>query len=145
MTGPEKALHGSADLDLAALNAWGERFGASLTAPALVTLAGELGAGKTTLAQAICRGCGVTEPVTSPTFALVHEYRTATAPVFHLDLFRIGSTRELASLGWDEILGGNAVVLLEWPERAGTALPAPSHAITLAHLAGAPDRRRIAW
>ena len=83
---PAVVTHGTADLDLAGLTAWGEAFGASLSAPCIVTLDGELGAGKTTLAQAICRGCGVADSVTSPTFALVHQYRGTRAMVFHLDL-----------------------------------------------------------
>ena len=137
--------HGNADLDLAALSVWGEQFGATLSAPSLITLDGELGAGKTTLAQAICRGCGVTESVTSPTFALVHQYRGTRAMVFHLDLYRIDSPRDLANLAWDEIVGANAVVLVEWPVRAGALLPEPDVAISLEHLVGDTTRRRLAW
>ena len=68
---------------------WGERFGRVASPPLVVTLTGELGAGKTTLVQAICRGYGVTEDVTSPTFALVHRYAAPRSPVFHLDLYRL--------------------------------------------------------
>jgi len=139
------AVHGTLDLDLAGLTAWGEAFGASLPVPHLITLDGELGAGKTTLAQAICRGCGVTEAVTSPTFALVHQYRGARAMVFHLDLYRIDAPRELANLAWDEVIGANAIVLVEWPERAGALLPTPDAAIALAHLTGDATRRRLTW
>ena len=145
MTTFAATVHGCDELDRDALAAWGERFGASLAVPALVTLTGDLGAGKTTIAQAICRGLGVTEPVTSPTFALVHQYRGTKGMVFHLDLYRIGSPHELANIGWDDILGANAVVLVEWPERAGATLPPPDHRLALAHLESAPDRRRLAW
>ena len=145
MTSAAIAPHGAADLDLTALAAWGEQFGAALSTPALVTLDGELGAGKTTLAQAICRGCGVTESVTSPTFALVHQYRGTRAMVFHLDLYRIDAPRELANLAWDEIVGANAVVLVEWPGRAGALLPKPDVAISLAHMVGDVNHRRLAW
>ena len=74
------------------LVAWGEALGRAVSPPLVVALAGDLGAGKTTLAQAMCRGYGVTEPVTSPTFALVHRYDAARSPVYHLDLYRIRAT-----------------------------------------------------
>src|SRR5688500_14350644 len=67
---------------------WGESFGRAARAPLLVTIRGDLGAGKTTLAQAICRGLGVLDEVTSPTYALVHQY-AGRAPVYHLDLYRL--------------------------------------------------------
>lgn len=135
----------TADLTLAELTAWGERLGAALQPPALVTLAGDLGAGKTTLVQAIGRGYGVVQPVTSPTFALVHEYEGARSPLFHLDLFRLQGPHELANIGWDDVLAARAVVCVEWPDRAQGALPAAAAAITLAHIPEAPHRRRLTW
>ena len=72
---------------------WGERFGRAAPAAARRRLTGELGAGKTTLVQAICRGYGVTDDVTSPTFALVHRYSAPRAPVYHLDLYRLRAPR----------------------------------------------------
>ena len=125
--------------------AWGRRLGEALAAPALVTLEGDLGAGKTTLVKAVCEGLGVEEPVTSPTFALVHQYRGARGMVFHLDLYRIMAPQDLANLAWDEILGANAVVLVEWPERAGPALPSPEVAVRLAHVEANPGVRSVAW
>ena len=135
----------TADLTLAELTAWGERLGAALLPPALVTLVGDLGAGKTTLVQAICRGYGVSQPVTSPTFALVHEYEGARSPVFHLDLYRLKGPQELANIRWHDVLAAHAVVCVEWPDRAHGALPAAAVAITLAHVPEAPDRRRVTW
>lgn len=126
-----------------ALMAWGESFGRNLRAPCLVTLAGDLGAGKTTLVQAICRGVGVTDPVTSPTFALVHEYAGGAAPVYHLDLYRLRDPRELLQLGWGEIVDAHAIVLVEWPERAGGELPRGAVRLTLAHVAGRDDVREL--
>jgi tRNA threonylcarbamoyladenosine biosynthesis protein TsaE len=102
---------------------WGERLGKASHAPLVITLAGELGSGKTTLAQAICRGYGVAEPVTSPTFAIVHRYDASRSPVFHLDLYRLRGPEELTNIGWDEIVSSHALVLVEWPERARGALP----------------------
>ncbi len=108
---------------LEAMQQWGEAVGRALRLGDVLLLSGDLGAGKTTLSQAICRGLGVTEPVTSPTFTVVHEYVGAVGPVRHLDLYRLRSARELDTLGWDEHVGGDAVVLVEWPERAAGRLP----------------------
>lgn len=123
------------------LVAWGERFGRAAAAPLVVTLAGDLGAGKTTLAQAICRGYGVTEPVTSPTYALVHQYASPRGAVYHLDLYRIERSDELDGLGWDEITGADALVLVEWPSRAEGRLPAHAVTLDLEHLVGDDGRR----
>jgi tRNA threonylcarbamoyladenosine biosynthesis protein TsaE len=128
-------------LTIGELTAWGERFGRTARAPLVVTLAGDLGAGKTTLAQAICRGYGVTEQVTSPTFALVHRYDAPRSPVYHLDLYRLRGPQELTNIGWDEIVFSQSLVLVEWPERAAGLLP-PHVSIDLEHDA-ADDTRRI--
>jgi tRNA threonylcarbamoyladenosine biosynthesis protein TsaE len=140
---PPLAPRGHLALTLDELVAWGERFGRAAHAPLVVTLAGDLGAGKTTLAQAICRGYGVTEAVTSPTYAIVHEYRAPASPVYHLDLYRLERPDDLVNIGWDEIVGSRALVLVEWPERAAGRLPADAVPIDLEHLAGDPDRRLL--
>ncbi len=122
-------------LTLRELEARGLAIGRELRAPALVTLMGELGAGKTTLVQAICRGLGVTEPVTSPTFALIHEYVAPRVRVVHCDLYRLETERDVASLGLDDVLADpHAIVLVEWPERAGQLLPDPTLRVMLAHV-----------
>ena len=120
---------------------WGEAFGRALSAPLVVTLAGELGAGKTTLAQAICRGYGVVEAVTSPTFAIVHQYAAPASPVYHLDLYRIERVAELDNIGWDEIVTAHALVLIEWPDRAGSLVPSDHVPIDIEYAPGDPDRR----
>ena len=122
------------------LMAWGEAFGHAAMPPLIVTLAGDLGAGKTTLAQAICKGYGVSESVTSPTFALVHRYESARSPVYHLDLYRIQRPAELVNLGWDEICMSHALVIVEWPERAGDLVP-PGHVPIDLEYAPDPDHR----
>lgn len=125
-----------------ALEARGVAIGHALRAPALVTLQGDLGAGKTTFVQAICRGLGVRDPVTSPTFALMNEYIAQSTRVVHCDLYRLESVRDVASLGLDDYLADpSAVLLIEWPERASGVLPAPTLAITLAHSSDDPDIR----
>lgn len=125
------------------LRAWGEDLGRSLKAPALVTLEGELGAGKTTLAQAICRGLGIREDVTSPTFALVNEYRVEGTTVYHLDLYRLRGPEDLTNLGWDDIVNSGQIVLVEWPERAGYRLPTDAIRVRLEHVPDDDQHRRL--
>lgn len=126
------------------LDGLGVAIGHSLTAPALVTLRGDLGAGKTTIVQAICRGLAVTEPVTSPTFALIHEYAAPAARVVHCDLYRLETPRDVMSLGLDDLLSDpSAILLVEWPERAGALLPAPTLSLLLEHVPGNADVRQV--
>lgn len=125
------------------LVAWGEQLGRTLRPPAVITLAGDLGAGKTTLTQAICRGYGVRDEVTSPTFAIVHVYEAAKSVVHHVDLFRLQGPRDLQNVGWDDITRGDSIVIVEWPERAGTAIPRNAVAFELGFVAGDPTRRRL--
>ena len=138
---PALATRGRIALTRQELVAWGERFGAAARPPLVVALSGELGAGKTTLAQAICRGFGVDEPVTSPTFALVHRYTSPSGAVYHLDLYRLRAATELTNIGWDEITTAHALVIVEWPERSGDRFPADAVRIELEHDADDPDRR----
>jgi tRNA threonylcarbamoyladenosine biosynthesis protein TsaE len=92
------------------------------SAGAVVTLAGELGAGKTTLARSLLRALGVTGTVRSPTYTLLEPYRVAGRELLHLDLYRLGGADELAALGYRELASGDALLLVEWPERAAGAL-----------------------
>jgi tRNA threonylcarbamoyladenosine biosynthesis protein TsaE len=138
---PVLAEHGALAMDEHELRDWGRRFGRAARAPLVVTLTGELGAGKTTLVQAICEGYGVREEVTSPTFALVHEYEAPRSPVHHLDLYRLDRPDQLDAIGWDELLSGHALVLIEWPDRAGDRLPAGRVSLSLQHLPDDPGRR----
>jgi tRNA threonylcarbamoyladenosine biosynthesis protein TsaE len=120
---------------------WGTRLGRQINPPLVVTLEGDLGAGKTTLARAICAGYGVRDEVTSPTFAIVHVYDAPKSPVYHIDLFRIDGPRDLQNIGWDDIVQGDALVLIEWPERASELLP-PGHVpIELQHVEDDHERR----
>ena len=90
----------------------------------VITLAGPLGAGKTTLTQAIARGLGV-DPriyVTSPTFSLLHEYQ-GRIPLYHMDLYRLAGEDEIESLGFPEYLYGSGLTVIEWPDRLGSLMP----------------------
>jgi tRNA threonylcarbamoyladenosine biosynthesis protein TsaE len=120
---------------------WGVRLGRQIVPPLTITHDGDLGAGKTTLARAICEGFGVRDEVTSPTFAIVHVYDAPRAPVYHVDLYRLDGPRDLQNIGWDDMMQSDALVLIEWPERAGQLLPADHLPIQLQHIEGDPDRR----
>ncbi len=111
--------------NLDSLNAWGRAVGKALVAPGVIALEGDLGAGKTTLARAICAGLGVEnlQAVTSPTFSLIQEYQSAGGRVFHIDLYRLKGPQEVEALGWDELLSQKAILLVEWPDRAGDLFP----------------------
>lgn len=134
-----------AELTEEALRAWGETLGATVAPGTIFALEGDLGAGKTTLAQAIARGWGVASEVTSPTYAIVHEYTAPRGPLHHLDLYRLERPEQIAQIGWDEILRSRGLVIIEWPDRAADALPRAIRRIRLAHLAADPSRRQVAW
>jgi len=104
--------------------ALGERLARSLPRPATVLLIGNLGAGKTTLAKGIVKGLGAAQPeeVSSPTFTLIHEYGSPAA-VYHVDLYRIDSARDAATLGLDDLFDAGAIVLIEWGERFPELMP----------------------
>lgn len=116
------------------LESEGEALGRRLEPGELVTFEGDLGAGKTTLIKAVARGLGVRGPATSPTYALVHRYRGARGPVFHLDCFRLRTSDEAADLDWEGLLREGDAILVEWPERAGDWLPQPSRRLRLYHV-----------
>jgi tRNA threonylcarbamoyladenosine biosynthesis protein TsaE len=138
---PPRADRGHLKLTEGELRHWGEELGRSITPPLLVTLTGELGVGKTTLAQAICLGYGVRDEITSPTYALIHEYRAPKSAVFHIDLYRLDSPDQLTNIGWDEIVSSRSLILVEWPERAGQRLPDDHLPIDLDYVADDPSRR----
>jgi tRNA threonylcarbamoyladenosine biosynthesis protein TsaE len=138
---PPLAERGHLKLTERELREWGENLGRSISPPLLITLTGELGVGKTTLAQAICLGYGVHDTITSPTYALVQEYSAPRSAVFHIDLYRVESPDQLTNLGWDDIVVSRALILVEWPERAGPRLPEDHLPIDLDYIAGDATRR----
>ncbi len=100
----------------------GERIGRLLRAGDVVLLSGELGAGKTVLAQGIGRGLGVTDPIKSSSFVIMNEYEGATLRLYHADLYRLEDPEQVAELALDE-LAEKGVLVVEWPERAPNEMP----------------------
>jgi tRNA threonylcarbamoyladenosine biosynthesis protein TsaE len=99
--------------------AFGRTLSELLSPPKLVLLRGDLGAGKTTLVKGIAAGfeAAEEEDVTSPTFTLVHEYRGPRANLYHIDLYRVDTQRQLETLGLDDLREGNSTLLIEWGEK----------------------------
>jgi tRNA threonylcarbamoyladenosine biosynthesis protein TsaE len=122
------------------LSRFGEALGAGLTPPAVIGLSGELGSGKTTLVQAICRGLGARALATSPTYALVHHYEAGATPVYHVDCYRLRHPDEARDLGFDDMVREGAIVLIEWPERAGPWAPPLDRHFQLAYTDAADAR-----
>ncbi len=116
--------------DTQATETLGRALAQTRPAPAAVHLQGDLGAGKSTLARALLRELGVQGAIRSPTYTLVERYAVPGGEAWHLDLYRIGAAAELDFLGLDEAVA--TLWLIEWPEKAGLALPAPDLRILLA-------------
>jgi tRNA threonylcarbamoyladenosine biosynthesis protein TsaE len=122
--------------------ALGRMLASGLAPPKIVLLRGDLGAGKTTLVKGIAEGfyAASQEDVTSPTFTLVHEYRGAKASLFHIDLYRVDTPRQLETLGLDDLVSENSVLLIEWGEKFARFERERDVEITLQRL-GENDRR----
>ncbi|HSE52703.1 MAG TPA: tRNA (adenosine(37)-N6)-threonylcarbamoyltransferase complex ATPase subunit type 1 TsaE [Gemmatimonadales bacterium] len=127
-------------LDEQALGQVARDLGELLEPGAVVWLEGELGAGKTTFARSLVGALGVPGPAPSPTYALVHHYDGRRGPVYHVDCYRLGSPDEARDLDWETLITGDAL-LIEWPERAGSWAPRPTHRIRLAHTPDAALRQ----
>ena len=99
--------------------AYGHALAGELTPPLIILLRGDLGAGKTTLVKGIAEGfhAARAEDVTSPTFTLIHEYRGPRAVLYHIDLYRIDTERELETLALDDLLAPASILLIEWGEK----------------------------
>jgi tRNA threonylcarbamoyladenosine biosynthesis protein TsaE len=99
--------------------ALGEDLARRLQPPKVVVLSGDLGAGKTTLVKGMAQGLNAAseQDVTSPTFTLVHEYRGPTATLYHIDLYRVETARELETLGIDDLISDSSVLVIEWGDK----------------------------
>jgi tRNA threonylcarbamoyladenosine biosynthesis protein TsaE len=99
--------------------AYGRALAAELSPPLIVLLRGDLGAGKTTLVKGIAEGFGAAQAddVASPTFTLIHQYRSPCVVLYHIDLYRIDTERELETLALDDLLAPDSILLIEWGEK----------------------------
>lgn len=99
--------------------ALGQKLSAQFLPPKLVVLRGDLGAGKTTLVKGIVEGftAALSKEVSSPTFTLVHEYRAPRAEIYHIDLYRVETARQLETLGLDDLISARSILLIEWGEK----------------------------
>ncbi len=105
----------------------------------VVAYRGDLGAGKTAFTRGLARGLGAKEPVTSPTYTIVNEYLSGRMPLFHFDMYRLGSAEELFDIGWEDYLDRGGVCAVEWSENVEEALENPI-AVTIEKL-GEESRR----
>lgn len=99
----------------------GQRLGETLRGGEVVAYLGELGAGKTAFTRGLARGLGISMRVTSPTYTIVNEYTGGRLPLFHFDMYRLGSEEELFDIGWEDYLARGGVCAVEWSERAEDA------------------------
>jgi tRNA threonylcarbamoyladenosine biosynthesis protein TsaE len=120
----------------------GDALAAFLRRGDVVSLTGDLGAGKTTFVQGVARGLGVQEPVLSPTFTLVREY-TGSLPVYHLDVYRLDRIQDVLDLGFEEILDRGGVVFIEWGDAIEALLPTSHLQVELTLFDGDDSRRRL--
>jgi tRNA threonylcarbamoyladenosine biosynthesis protein TsaE len=102
----------------------GARLAANIRAGDVLALVGDLGAGKTQFVKGLARALGSHEVVTSPTFTLLHEYKGNSLPIYHFDFYRIENVAAVRAIGFDEVVFGNGVSIIEWADRFPDAIPA---------------------
>ena len=100
----------------------GQRLGETLRGGEVVAYLGELGAGKTAFTRGLARGLGISMRVTSPRYTIVNEYTGGRLPLFHFDMYRLGSEEELFDIGWEDYLARGGVCAVEWSENVSGAM-----------------------
>lgn len=108
-----------------------EKVSGLLKSGGVVTLDGDLGAGKTVFSKGIAKGLGITDPVTSPTFIIMQEYEGGRLPLYHFDVYRIEDPEELYAIGADEYINGNGVCLIEWAVQVEELIPEDAVRVTI--------------
>lgn len=109
----------------------GKMMGEKATPGMLICLDGDLGVGKTLFSKGFAAGLGITEPVSSPTFTLVHEYSEGRLPFYHFDVYRIGDPEEMEELGYEDYFFGSGVCLVEWASMIAELIPEHAYRITI--------------
>lgn len=122
--------------------ALGKKLAESLRPGDVIAYFGDLGAGKTAFTRGIAEGLGVSEQVTSPTYTIVNEYLSGRLPLFHFDMYRLGSSDELFDIGWEDYLARGGVCAVEWSENVEDALQ-DAIRVTIEKDPVEPDTRRI--
>lgn len=120
--------------DATATEQRGYEFGLSVTKPTAIALVGEMGAGKTHWAKGFAKGLGYDGEVTSPTFALVQEYRGGRWPIFHFDWYRLRQPEEVLQLGWDDYCDEPGILLVEWANLFPQLWPESMRVMEITHL-----------
>lgn len=124
--------------------AFGVKIGEQALPGTVICVDGDLGVGKTVLAQGIAKGLGVTEPVVSPTFTIIQEYRDGRLPFYHFDAYRIEEPEEMYEVGFEDYFYGGGVCMIEWSELIRELLPEEYVHITIEkQMDKGPDYRRI--
>ena len=106
----------------------------------VITLNGGLGAGKTCFTGGVAKGLGIQERITSPTFALIHEYDGGRLPFYHLDVYRLGDSAELVDLGYEEYFYSDGVSIVEWADKIANMIPEGSVIIRMSYGCGESER-----
>ena len=121
--------------------ALGHTLAQALHGGAVVAFTGDLGAWKTAFVSGMAEGLGIEERVTSPTFTIVNEYEGGRLPLFHFDMYRLGSADELFHIGWEDYLARNGVCAVEWSENVDEALDGDTIRVDISR--GEDDNTRI--
>ena len=121
--------------------ALGGRLADALGGGAVVAFTGDLGAGKTAFVSGMAQALGVEERVTSPTFTIVNEYEGGRLPLFHFDMYRLGSADELFHIGWEDYLARGGICAVEWSENVEEAIE--DDAVRVAIRRGADENSRV--
>lgn len=119
----------------------GARLAEQLEPGAVVAFTGDLGAGKTAFTRGLARGLGIPDRITSPTFTIVNEYEGGRLPLFHFDMYRLGSADELFDIGWEDYLRRGGVYAVEWSENIADALEEDAVRVDIRR--GASDQERV--
>ena len=119
----------------------GARLAEQLEPGAVVAFTGDLGAGKTAFTRGLARGLGIPDRITSPTFTIVNEYEGGRLPLFHFDMYRLGSADELFDIGWEDYLRRGGVCAVEWSENIADALEEDAVRVDIRR--GASDQERV--
>ena len=124
--------------------ALGEKIGRQAKPGQVITLVGDLGVGKTVFTKGLAQGLGITEPVSSPTFTIVQEYRDGRLPLYHFDVYRIGDPEEMEEIGYEDYFYGDGVCLIEWADLIEELIPEQAVWVTIEKvLEEGLDYRRI--